>query len=235
MLANVFFLVYNDGMVMHDDDKIKQLIASNITYYRKECHLTQAELADKIHYSDKSISKWERGDGVPDVCVLVALAELFGVTVNDMLSEKHKKSRKAAPKLKHSIITLMSIGGVWLIATIVFFLLRLIMPELSTAWLAFILAIPASFIVGTTLSAIWHPMYIQFLMQSGLIWGLALTLHLSIRIENMYLIYTIAAVMQILFILWYILRKVPVIAVKINGGRLLIGKKSNLQNKEDVS
>ncbi len=226
-------MVYNDGMIMRDDEKIKQLVASNITYYRKQCHLTQAELAEKIHYSDKSISKWERGDGVPDVCVLVALADLFGVTVNDMLSEKHKKSHKAAPKLKHGIITLMSIGSVWLVATVVFFLLKLFAPELTSAWLAFIFAIPVSFIVGTTLSAIWHPMYLQFLMQSGLIWSLALTLHLSIKIENMYLIYTIAAVLQILFILWYILRKVPVISVKINGGRLLIRKEKKLSEKKD--
>ena len=92
-------------MIVRDDEKVKKTIAENIVRYRRECNLTQAELAEKIHYSDKSVSKWERADGVPDIFVLVMLAELFGVTVNDLLTEKHRKSHRAAPKLKRSIIT----------------------------------------------------------------------------------------------------------------------------------
>ena len=75
-------------MIVRDDEKVKKIIAENIVRYRRECNLTQAELAEKIHYSDKSVSKWERADGVPDIFVLVMLAELFGVTVNDLLTEK---------------------------------------------------------------------------------------------------------------------------------------------------
>ena len=82
---------YNSGMAARDDEKVKRTIASNIAHYRKECNLTQDELAELIFYSGKSVSKWERGDGVPDICVLVALADIFGVTVNDMLAEKHRK------------------------------------------------------------------------------------------------------------------------------------------------
>ena len=108
-------------MIVRDDEKVKKIIAENIVRYRRECNLTQAELAEKIHYSDKSVSKWERADGVPDIFVLVMLAELFGVTVNDLLTEKHRKSHRAAPKLKRSIITLMSAGLVWLVAAVVFF------------------------------------------------------------------------------------------------------------------
>lgn len=110
--------------------------------YRRECNLTQAELAEKIHYSDKSVSKWERADGVPDIFVLVMLAELFGVTVNDLLTEKHRKSHRAAPKLKRSIITLMSAGLVWLVAAVVFFAFKVAFPDLPRIWLAFIYANP---------------------------------------------------------------------------------------------
>ena len=83
-IAKSFLFVYNPNMTVRDDEKVKQLIAANIAYYRKECHLTQAELAEKIHYSDKSVSKWERAEGLPDICVLVVLADLFGVTVHDL-------------------------------------------------------------------------------------------------------------------------------------------------------
>ena len=58
-------------MIVRDDEKVKKTIAENIVRYRRECNLTQAELAEKIHYSDKSVSKWERADGVPDIFVLV--------------------------------------------------------------------------------------------------------------------------------------------------------------------
>ena len=186
-----------------DDEKVKHLIASNIAYYRKKMNLTQNELAEKIHYSDKSVSTWERGEGLPDICVLVALADLFGVTVNDLLASKHKRSKFALPKLKHSIITLMSVGLVWLIASVVFFILKLFVPELSRAWLAFIFALPVMFIVTLVLSSIWHPRIFQFLSISGLIWTVALALDLSFTLDYMNLIYIIAAVMQALTILWY--------------------------------
>ena len=186
-----------------DDEKVKHLIASNIAYYRKEMNLTQSELAEKINYSDKSISKWERGDGVPDICVLVVLADLFGVTVNDLLASKHKRSKFALPKLKHSIITLMSVGLVWLLASVVFFVLKLFVPGLPKAWLAFIFALPVMFIVTLVLSSIWHPRVFQFISVSGLIWTIAVALDLSFSLDYMNLVYIIAAVMQALTILWY--------------------------------
>lgn len=207
--------VYNHDMAERDDETVKKLIASNIAYYRRECHLTQAELAEKIHYSDKSVSKWERAEGVPDVFVLVMLANLFDVTVNDLLSEKHRKSRKAAPKLKRSLITIMSMSLVWLLALIAFFAIKLAAPDYKMAWLSFIIAIPVCFTVGTVLSALWHPLIVQFIMQSGIVWGLAVSLHLAVRIQNMYLIYIIAAGVQFLLILWFLFRRTPVLSVKL--------------------
>lgn len=196
---------YNNGMEQRDDEKLKRILASNIAYYRKQCGLTQDELADMIFYSGKSVSKWERGDGMPDVCVLAALADIFGVTVNDMLSEKPKKRRHAQPQLKKNIITLMSLALVWLIAALVFFFLRIAAPQVTRAWLVFIAAIPVMFIVAIVLTSLWHPRLVTFGCISGLVWSLALTLHLSFRIENMFLIFVIAAVLQILIVLWYLL------------------------------
>ena len=64
---------------------LNQTIAKNLAYYRKRAGLTQAALAEKINYSDKSVSKWESGAGTPDVYILVQLAQLYGVTVNDLV------------------------------------------------------------------------------------------------------------------------------------------------------
>ncbi len=64
--------------------EIRKTVAGNIAKYRKQMGMTQIDLSEKINYSDKSISKWERGDGIPDVPTLVQLAETFGVSVDSL-------------------------------------------------------------------------------------------------------------------------------------------------------
>lgn len=73
---------------MENLETTNQRIAKNLIYYRKAANLTQAELAQKINYSDKSVSKWESGNGVPDIYILLKLADLYGITVNDLVCEK---------------------------------------------------------------------------------------------------------------------------------------------------
>ena len=68
-----------------DEEKVKVQIGKNIASYRKRLRLTQAGLAEKLNYSDKAVSKCERGESVPDVQTLMQLAELFDITVNDLL------------------------------------------------------------------------------------------------------------------------------------------------------
>lgn len=69
-------------------EELKKIIAKNLVTYRKQAHFTQAELAEKLGYSDKNVSKWERAEGVPDVLVLHQLAEMYGVTVNDFFVDR---------------------------------------------------------------------------------------------------------------------------------------------------
>ena len=80
---------------------IKPIIAKNITILRQNAKMTQSELAEKLNYSDKAISKWERGESIPDITVLKALADLFGVhwiiwfrrTSRSLLSRSWKRCR----------------------------------------------------------------------------------------------------------------------------------------------
>lgn len=59
---------------------------------RKEKSMTQKELADKLYVSDKTVSKWERGNSMPNITLLIPIAEVFGVTVTELLrGEKNKK------------------------------------------------------------------------------------------------------------------------------------------------
>ena len=67
---------------------IKAIIAKNITALRQNHKMTQIELAEKLNYSDKAVSKWERGESVPDISVLKQIADLFGVTVDYLLGRQ---------------------------------------------------------------------------------------------------------------------------------------------------
>ena len=70
-----------------EDEKLKKQIGANIASYRKRMRLTQVRLAEKLNYSDKAISKWERGESIPDVLILMQLAEQFEIGVSDLLED----------------------------------------------------------------------------------------------------------------------------------------------------
>ena len=199
------------------ENDFRRIVADNLIFYRKNAGFTQAEVATHINYSDKSVSKWERGDGCPDAYVLSLLAEKYGVTISELTTERAEEpeqavqqaddapaeacdERSAFDKFAHSPFSvLLAVGAVWLIATIVFSVLNMTGTHSST-WLAFIYAVPASFAMVEAFAAKWKlPAIIHLLFGSGVLWTLMVSLHLSApHVDNIYLIYVIAAVAQML-------------------------------------
>lgn len=195
-------LLYHIGM---NDEMIKANVAKNISWYRKEKGMTQAELAEILNYSDKSVSKWERGDGLPDICVLAAMAELFGVTINDLIGSEEPKMPEPVNKTpQRLLILLMSMGLVWLVAMVGFFAVELIIPGMSKAWLIMMWAIPVSCIVSIVFSELWWPLIPRFISASALVWSLSCCAFLTFTLQNMYMIFIVAGVVQVLVILWFI-------------------------------
>jgi transcriptional regulator with XRE-family HTH domain len=192
-----------------DELRLKQRIAANLIYYRKLNNMTQTELAERINYSDKSVSKWERASGVPDIFVLALLADLYGVSVSDFLEEKGPEYQFPSPgkNTPRFIILLLGIGIAWLVATIVFTGFKLFIPSIEKAWLAFIFAIPVSGIIAVVFSFLWWRIAAQLLSVSSLVWALAVCIHLTVPINDINLIYIIAGVMQVLVLLWFLLKK----------------------------
>lgn len=191
--------------------ELNEIIAKNLTMYRKQMQLTQAELAEKINYSDKSISKWERGEGIPDIAILKKLSDFYGVTVNDLLSEeKEIKPIKLKKKIfqKHVIIPSLSVGIVWLVATLVFIGLNLFPNVLTTSsWLCFIYAIPVSAIVVTVFASIWRQNLVNFISISVICWTVTLSVTLSILLSNAWILYLIPTVLQVLLVFWFFLKR----------------------------
>ncbi len=193
---------------------INNRIAKNLITYRKRSGLTQAELAEKINYSDKSVSKWESGNGIPDVYVLIQLAEIFGVTVNDLLADE--QSQRPIPKRKqnrslHTLIMALSSGIVWLIATCVFVVLQMLFIEDGNWWLSFIFALPANAILLVVLSGVWKYKFLNFLSVSLTVWTSLLAIFCILRFAfslsgAVGLIFVLGAPLQVLEILWAFFR-----------------------------
>lgn len=195
-----------------NEAEFRRLLADNLIHYRKRCGLTQAEVAARINYSDKSVSKWERADGSPDVYVLQTIADMYGVALSDLFAP-HAEETDAPGEpqsdtfpnppspVRHSPFTVcLAVGGVWLVATTAFSVLNMLPTPIVLSYLSFIYAIPTSFAVMEFFAAFWRlPAILHLLFSSAILWTVALSVHLSVtEVANIYLLYVIAAVAQLL-------------------------------------
>ena len=146
-----------------NDEKLKLQIGANIAAYRKRAGLTQVGLANKLNYTDKAVSKWERGESMPDVLTLVQLAEQFDISVNDLLVDPnalpagdHGKLEKAMSKVSEkalkrkadkNIILALSSTLVWFVALLIFVILSNFEVLEKGSYLAFLYAAPDNAIV----------------------------------------------------------------------------------------
>lgn len=195
-------------------EELKDIIAHNLVKYRKNAGLTQQEIADKLNYSDKAVSKWERGEGMPDIAVLKSLADIYGITVNDFLivpTEKSAKPNTKTRKAKHWLVSLLSFVLVWFVATIIMAIGLIIDPKLPLAEYCYIVALPVSMIVLVVFSCIWGRLWMQALSVSALVWSMCVMINVVLWpllavAPNSWVIYLAGAALQLLIVLWYLLR-----------------------------
>ena len=195
-------------------DDLKGTIAKNLVELRSAARLTQLQLAEKLNYSDKAVSKWERGEAIPDIRVLIKIAELYNISVDDIVTPKKEKAVK--PKMntfkKRILITLLSVGLVWFVATVIFMIVFFIPSVEEHAWLTFICAPFVSAIVLTVFSVIWGNRITNAVSSSLVVWTAAVIFNIFVitfapAFDKMYFLYIVAAVFEILIILFFVLRK----------------------------
>ena len=192
-------------------DELEAIVSSNLTALRKRRGWTQAELAEKIHYSDKSVSKWERGEALPDLKVLKTLSELYGVTVDCFLTEGAAEDpapyMAPASKLRYQIwVTLLAVCIVWLAAT-AFFSYSLINAG-EGFWTAFIWAIPASAVVIAVFDRRYFRGKLSFPVASIFLWGVITAIFLQWLDYHMWALFIIGAPAQIGLVLMHQIRRV---------------------------
>lgn len=181
-------------------DELKKIIAGNISELRKNEGLTQAELAQRLHYSDKAVSKWERGESVPDVSVLKKIADMFGVTVDSLLvlggvkAELSSADEEKEKKRQLLLVELLWMSIIWIIAAVVFIYVEF--NEHVLLWMAYVWAVPATCVVGVFFNRKWGEKRAQFIFSSVFIWTLLLALYFQFISYNILLIFLIGVPIQ---------------------------------------
>lgn len=192
-------------------ENIKQIIAQNLLTLRKSKKLTQAELAEKINYSDKAISRWEHAETLPDIETLCKLCEFYGVRFEYLLQEEQPPERQNPYIIRTDegnriAICLIGIVTVWLIAIVAFFYGNLY--ERANAWTYFIWALPiSSTVVYFYNRYLLRNKFVKYAALSFSMWTTILSLYLQWLDSNLWLLFVIGVPMQTLIVLFATLKR----------------------------
>ena len=210
-----------------DDEKLKVRIGANIAAYRKRAGLTQAGLAEQLNYSDKAVSKWERGESCPDIPTIMAIADKLGTTVGDLLCDPNElpansggrvektmeKVVQKALKRKANKKTILGLSSilVWFVALLIYVVISSM--GVSKSWLAFFYAIPANCIVMLSLLSAWHDFRWNRALISGIMWGGLVSIFATLYVIwgiNVWRIFLLGIPGQAAILLWFkLFRPVP--------------------------
>lgn len=189
---------------------LKLVIAKNIAKLRVDANMTQIELAQKLNYSDKAVSKWERGESLPDISVLVEIADIFSVTLDSLVHSDVNEivEETTAPKQKktknRAIITVISMLAVLLVATWVFSLTDMLPVVTTTHWLVFVYAVPLSMVVWLIFNSIWFNVKRNFLIVSLLMWTVLVSVYLTLLVlgNSFWQLFIIGIPAQAIILAW---------------------------------
>ena len=192
------------------ENTVKTIVAKNLIELRKRKNFTQGELAEMLNYSDKTISKWENGDSLPDISVLASLAEIYGITLDDLIHENaaekvadKAEEKKALERYNQWIILSLSVVVVFLIATLIFVYLKL--KANIDYWQAFVWEVPVSCLAllwknrksekGIKMSKVYRAVVL-----SVLCWSLLAAVYLQLLEYRVWLIFILGIPVEL--IIW---------------------------------
>ncbi|MBQ3146091.1 MAG: helix-turn-helix transcriptional regulator [Clostridia bacterium] len=190
---------------------LKQIIAHNIIKLRKEKKLTQIEFAQKLNYSDKAISKWERAESLPDVIVLKQISDIFGISVDYLLKEHSENEKlvlvknKKNSKINKVSLTLLATCPIWIIATIIFTFILIFTNKY--VWLVFFISVPLTVLLFLIFNSIWGNRRNNYFIVSIFVWSILSCLYLCLFKFNVWQIFILGIPAQIAIILWANLKR----------------------------
>ena len=99
---------------------IREIVSNNIIELRKKNNLTQIKLAEKINFSDKAISRWEKGEVIPDIETLQVLADTFDVPIATLLEEHHDEEKESIEKRNDLLSQILFVFEIWTIICVIY-------------------------------------------------------------------------------------------------------------------
>ena len=186
------------------ENNVKQTIGINISELRKSYKMTQADLASKLHYSDKAVSRWEKGSTLPDIDVLLKICDIFGVSFDYLIrdnsdKEKYTKIEKADRGNRITIV-LLAITLVWFLATIIYVYTGIMGHKW---WQGFLWAVPVMALVCEIFNRQWGIKFYSLFTLTLLNWGLITATYLQLLSYNIWLLFILGAPIQVCIFLWY--------------------------------
>ena len=192
-------------------DELKAIFASNLIRLRTGAGMTQAELGEKLFYSDKAVSKWERAESMPDALVLKKLGAIFGVTVDALLNSNtawvspEPDPRNETETYSRLSIILCCIAAIWTLCVVEFVLVWIIVGVIQ--WVVFVAAVPLSLIALLVFNSVWyrgrHNLYLVFL----LVLSLVVLIYLLLLKYNLWQMFLVLAPAELVVILAFNIRK----------------------------
>ncbi len=197
-------------------EDLKMIIAGNIGALRRESGMTQLQLAEALNYSDKAVSKWERGEAVPDIGTLKQIADLYAVSVDYLLRPDHpvetdiRREYTKHQRRNHILITVMACVAVWFIAAFLYTSMDVALPAARPRlWPVFVYSVPLSLIVLLVFNSIWGNRRFNFAVISLLIWSALASIYLSAWLfagHSIWMVFIIGVPAQVIVFLWSGLR-----------------------------
>lgn len=187
-------------------EDIKAIVAENIVMFRKQNDLTQIGLAEKINYSDKAVSRWEKAEVTPDVETLAKMAEIFNVSIEAFFTKDHAVDNKTDGRKSNKIIvSLLSMCGVWVLATVLYVIFHSVTG--TSLWQIFIYAVPVTFIIAVVFAAVWGNKFWIFFFISLLMWSLLISVYVTLLKFNVWTVFFIGIPSQAVIILASFIKK----------------------------
>ena len=211
-----------------NNEELKSIVGGNLARLRKECGLTQAELAERINYSDKAVSKWERGESLPDVLTLLSLAKELRTDLNTLTGcipepkaeplpvpapesiapeipvQQEKAKRPHRYRTDKGVILKLSSILVWVVALFLYMVLDAF--GVKNLWMLFVMAAPANAIVLLSLRSAWKMYGWNRILISVILWGSLLTIYLLLWLGfgvNVWKILLMGVLGQAAILLWF--------------------------------
>jgi len=203
---------------MINEDAFKKNFGDTLSKLRKINGYTQLQLAEALNYSDKAVSKWERGESVPDTYTILKIAELLNVKPSYFFDEEASEISTPTIKLKkknHPIkffVPVISSIGVFFIASVLFLIFRLIPYTTAFATYIYLIALPVMFIELVVFAFIWWKRPAQLICTSCLIWSVGTTAYGLVQLfTNLYefkYIFISCAILQVICLLVFLFLRI---------------------------